>query len=147
MKDQEEIIRSAQVCRLGLTDGHLPYIIPLCFGYRDRTLYFHSASDGKKIALLRKNPQVCFEFDHNVAVNKAEQPCKWGMKYQSIIGYGKAVFIKTFEEKKEALKIIMSQYSEESYSFIDSAVNSTTIFKVPVTEMTGKQSYSKSPHA
>ena len=101
----DEIISSAQVCRLGLSDDNAPYIVPMCFGYKDRSLYFHSAGDGKKIEIIKKNPNVCFEFDHNIEVLQAEKPCKWGMKYQSIIGHGKVVFIETLEEKKEALKI------------------------------------------
>ena len=39
----EAIIRKAAVCRLGILDGDTPTIVPLCFGYRDNTLYFHGA--------------------------------------------------------------------------------------------------------
>ena len=136
----DEIIGSAQVCRLGLSDGNVPYIVPLCFGYKDRSLYFHSAADGKKIGIIKKNPNVCFEFDHNLELLQAEKPCKWGMKYQSIIGYGKAVFIEDLEEKKEALNIIMDQYTEDRFSFQGSLINATTVFKVIIDTMTGKQS-------
>ena len=136
----DEIIDSAQVCRLGLSDGNVPYIVPLCFGYKDRILYFHSAADGKKVETIKKNPNVCFEFEHNIEVLQAEEPCKWGMKYQSIIGYGKAVFIESLEEKKEALNIIMSQYTEDCFSFQDSHIQNTTVFKVIIDTMTGKQS-------
>ena len=34
----EEIIRSAQVCRIGLVDDGEPYIVPVCFGYVDGVL-------------------------------------------------------------------------------------------------------------
>ena len=136
----EEIIGSAQVCRLGFSDDNVPYIVPMCFGYKDRNLYFHSAKDGKKVEIIKKNPNVCFEFDHNTEVLQAEKPCKWGMNYRSIIGHGKADFIDTLEEKKEALIIIMSQYTEKHFSFQDKQVNSTTIFKVIIDKMTEKQS-------
>ncbi len=139
-KALDEIIGSAQVCRLGLSDENAPYIIPLCFGYKDQVLYFHSAADGKKIEIIKKNPNVCFEFDLNIEVLQAEKPCKWGMKYQSIIGYGKAIFIEVLEEKREALNIIMRQYAEASFSFQDLAISNTTVFKVVIAEMTGKQS-------
>jgi len=136
----DEIIDSAQVCRLGLSDGNVPYIVPLCFGYKDRILYFHSAADGKKVETIKKNPNVCFEFEHNIEVLQAEELCKWGMKYQSIIGYGKAVFIESLEEKKEALNIIMNQYTEGCFSFQDSHIQNTIVFKVIIDTMTGKQS-------
>jgi nitroimidazol reductase NimA-like FMN-containing flavoprotein (pyridoxamine 5'-phosphate oxidase superfamily) len=134
-----EIISSSQVCRLGLTDGINPYIVPLCFGYKEKTLYFHSAQDGKKIDLLKKNSNVCFEFDQNSKVVRAEKPCSWGVKYQSIIGYGKAIFLENLEEKRDALNIIMSQYSNENHELQDAAINKTSVFKVVIEHMTGKE--------
>ena len=135
-----DIIGTAKVCRLGLSDENTPYIIPLCFGYKNNTLYFHSAAEGKKIEIIKNNPTVCFEFDRNIEVLQAEKPCKWGMKYQSVIGYGKVIFVETLEEKREALQIIMGQYAEGNFSLQDSAISSTTVFKVNIEKMTGKQS-------
>ena len=59
----EAIIRKASVCRLGMLDGDTPYIVPLCFGYRDDTLYFHGSMKSRKAELIRRHPKVCFEFD------------------------------------------------------------------------------------
>lgn len=78
-----QLINSATVCRLGLARENTPYIVPLSFGFKDNVLYFHSAAEGKKIEVLKVNPNVCFEFDLNVELLQAERPCKWGMKYQS----------------------------------------------------------------
>jgi hypothetical protein len=50
----EQILHKALVCRLGLTDGIRPYVVPLSFGFKNNTLYFHSAPEGKKIEMLRK---------------------------------------------------------------------------------------------
>jgi nitroimidazol reductase NimA-like FMN-containing flavoprotein (pyridoxamine 5'-phosphate oxidase superfamily) len=59
-------------------DGQ-PYIVPVCFGYDDGTLYFHSATAGRKLDVLRKNNAVCVEFDVDCEVVKAENACKWGI--------------------------------------------------------------------
>ncbi len=45
----ESIIRKSLVCRLGIVDAGLPYIVPLCFGYDNGALFFHSAKEGRKI--------------------------------------------------------------------------------------------------
>ena len=42
----ESIILKSSVCRLALSEENRPYIVPLCFGYEDDTLYFHSAREG-----------------------------------------------------------------------------------------------------
>jgi len=62
-KDIEDIIRKATICRLALCEGDRPYIVPLCFGYEDGKLYFHSASRGRKLKILENNRNVCFEMD------------------------------------------------------------------------------------
>jgi len=134
-----KIIRSSQVCRLGLSDDNKPYIVPLCFGYKENTLYFHSAQEGKKVEIIKKNPNICFEFDHDSKVVQAEKPCSWGVKYQSIIGFGRAQILESLDEKRNALNIIMGQYSSENHEFQDSAINKTFVFKVKITEITGKQ--------
>lgn len=59
----ERIINESPVCRIALSDNGLPYMIPVCFGYSNRHLYFHSANAGKKIDILKKNNNICFEFD------------------------------------------------------------------------------------
>ncbi len=44
----ESILYHAIVCRIGLTDGNEPYVVPVSFGYEEGTIYFHSAPEGKK---------------------------------------------------------------------------------------------------
>ncbi len=140
LSEIEDIIHASQVCRLGMSDGDMPYIVPVCFGYKENTLFIHSALKGKKIDALKKNNQVCFEFDISTQPVPAEKPCKWGMQYKSVIGTGTAVFLEDPEEKKKALGIIMNQYSVKEYEFPMDAVNATAVIKIEISKITGKQS-------
>ena len=135
-----DIIRNALICRLALSDDNRPYVIPLCFGYRDNTLYFHSSPEGRKIEILEKNSNVCFEFDIDHEVVQEEKACKWSMKYRSVIGFGKASFVENLEEKKKGLDAIMERYSGRSFDYPEPAIKQTTIIKVEIESMTGKQS-------
>ncbi len=136
----ENIIKKARVCRLALSDGNIPYIVPVCFGYKDMTLYVHSAPAGKKIDILKKNPHICVEFDINAALQRAAEACEWTIKYQSVIGYGEAVFLKKPEDKREAFHIIMKQYSDDSFQFSDSDMRRAAVIKIKMKTLTGKQS-------
>jgi len=138
----EAIITKSLVCCLALSDGNSPYIVPLCFGYKDKVLYFHGSLNGKKIDIIRKNQKVCFEFDINTEIVKAEDACHWSMKYRSVIGFGKAVLLEDKEEKRKALNIIMSQYSDRTFQFNDDTLKKTGVIKVEIESMTGKQSKS-----
>jgi uncharacterized protein len=135
----DAIIRQSQVCRLGLSDGEEPYVVPLCFGYDGEALYFHSASDGRKIDILRKNSRVCFEFDIPEGMREAEEGCRWGIKYRCVIGFGTAEIVDNQEGKKSALRIIMAQYSGKEYIFPEDIVAKTAIIKVVIARVTGKQ--------
>jgi len=136
----ESIIRQSIVCRLAMCDGDTPYVVPLSFGYQNRALYFHSATEGKKIDILRRNPKVCFEIDLGPAVKKAETPCRWGMTFRSVIGSGKVHFLASPVEKRRALDILMGHYAHERFEIPDSKLASVIVFRVDVEEMTGKQS-------
>ena len=136
----ESIIRESTVCRLALVDNNQPYIVPLCFGYKDNALYFHSAGEGKKIDILKKNNNVCFEFDVRSEIKTGKTACEWGMKYRSVIGFGNASFLEDPESKQAALDIIMQQYSDGSFSYPDKILKNTLVIKVEITDMTGKQS-------
>ena len=54
IKSIEKIMFKAKVCRLALTQDNTPYIVPVCFGYNSKVIYFHSAKEGKKIDIIRK---------------------------------------------------------------------------------------------
>ena len=138
--DLNAILKKAKVCRLGMVDGDRPYMVPLCFGFQGEALYFHSALNGQKINCLKKNPNVCFEFDIIAEPKASEEPCSWTMQYQSVIGFGKAVFVDDLDEKHEALNIIMAQYSDQQFQFPEDKVKATAVIKVNIDSMTGKQS-------
>jgi nitroimidazol reductase NimA-like FMN-containing flavoprotein (pyridoxamine 5'-phosphate oxidase superfamily) len=136
----EAIIRRSLVCRLAMADDGQPYVIPISFGYQNRCLYFHSAPEGRKIEILRKNPRVCFEFDVDLSLKKSDRPCRWGMKFKSVVGVGTARFVEKAEEKRRALAVILAQYSSERFAFSDAEVDGVTVFCVKIEEITGKQS-------
>lgn len=138
--DIRSVLEKARVCRLGMVDGDKPYVVPLCFGYDGDTLYFHGALKGRKIDILQKNPNVCFEFDAIAETITAEDPCGWSMQYRSVVGFGQAALVEDPAGKREALKIIMAQYTEGAFTFPANKVDATIVIRVTIDSMTGKQS-------
>ncbi|MCP3901420.1 MAG: pyridoxamine 5'-phosphate oxidase family protein [Desulfobacteraceae bacterium] len=140
IKEIEEIINKAKVFRLALSFEDTPYVVPLNFGYQDKTIYFHCAKKGKKVDILKQNNKVCFEFDTDNELVKAEKACKWGMNFKSVIGFGKADLIENPEEKQKALAIIMRQYTAKQYEFPEKQLNNTLVWKIDILQITGKKS-------
>jgi nitroimidazol reductase NimA-like FMN-containing flavoprotein (pyridoxamine 5'-phosphate oxidase superfamily) len=136
----DSIISKSSVCRLAMSENDRPYVVPLNFGYRDNALYFHSAREGKKVDILRKNSKVCFEFDTDHEIMRSENPCKWTMKYRSVIGKGKASLIHDPEAKRQAFDIIMRHYSDKLSPYSQAELDNSLIIKVEIESMTGRQS-------
>ena len=141
IKDRESIeaiIKDATVCRLAMIDGEWPYIVPMNFGYKDNTLYFHCARKGRKADLIHKNPKVGFEIDEAIEITDGPNACDWSQTYRSIIGTGMASFIEDMDEKREAMDIVMAQYSDKEWDYLDKMLKVMGFIKVEIREMKAK---------
>jgi len=136
------IMQKADVCRIALVDGDCPYIVPVNFAIHDKHLYFHSAMEGKKIDILRKNNKVCFEMEVNTEIIKGKEPCLWGMKYLSVIGFGRAFFIDSPGETEKALDLLMEKYAGAgSFSYNEKIFKKVFVIDIRIEKISGKKSH------
>lgn len=135
----EEILRRATVCRLAVCDGDIPYVVPLYFGCESRRLYFHSAPEGRKIEMVKANPNVCFEVDVDQDVTRMDTPSNWEMKYRSVIGFGKGHIVDDPEEKRRALNIIVEHYSGDPCVNPESALGDVAVVKIQTESIAGEK--------
>jgi nitroimidazol reductase NimA-like FMN-containing flavoprotein (pyridoxamine 5'-phosphate oxidase superfamily) len=70
---------------MACTNGKQPYIVPVTYTYDGKYIYGQT-NVGKKLKILRKNPNVCFEVDMMTDMRN----------WKSVVVYGK------FEELKDA---------------------------------------------
>jgi len=140
IEEIEKIIKKAKVCHLGLVDNDEPYIVPVNFGYDRNALYFHSALEGRKVELIKKNNKICFEIDTDVEIVSSEKPCDWTTKYRSVIGVGRAHILNSDEDKAHGLSLIMKQYSDGEPGLDFEKLNSVLIVKIDIESITGKKS-------
>ena len=77
----------------------------------------------------------------NVELVKADMPCNNSVKYQSVIGFGKASILESAQEKTEALNLLMNKYMGKAPpAYPEKALNSVCVIKIDIDSMTGKQS-------
>jgi nitroimidazol reductase NimA-like FMN-containing flavoprotein (pyridoxamine 5'-phosphate oxidase superfamily) len=138
-REMEAILSCAPVCRLALADGGEPYVVPVCFGIEGRSIYIHSALEGKKIGILRKNPRCCVEVDRTGGPLPDERPCSWEMQYQSVICKGEAVFVEEPAKKQRALDCILRHYGGEEHPFSEKELEHVCVIRIDILEMTGKK--------
>jgi hypothetical protein len=134
----EAIIAQAEFCRMAMCDNGKPYLVPLCFGYANKTVYVHSAASGRKIDILREGSEVWLEFTAGQEIVEHDVACKWRLRYKCVMASGRSIFVTSIEEKRSALGIIMAHYAQGVYGFPDPDIDATTVFKIPLNEMTCK---------
>jgi nitroimidazol reductase NimA-like FMN-containing flavoprotein (pyridoxamine 5'-phosphate oxidase superfamily) len=139
-EELERVILSAEVCRLGMVDGDEPYVVPMNFGYRPGVLYFHSAREGRKLEVLRRNPRVCFELETDVRLVPGEKACQWTSHFRSVIGWGKASVITDERGVEEGLQALMDHYSPGRHEFDPGPLGLTAVIRLDVERMSGKRS-------
>lgn len=134
------LMEEAQVCRVGLSDAGKPYIVPMNFGLGENCLYLHSAPEGQKLEILRRNDQVCFEMDLMRAIVPGQTACGFTTRYESVIGFGRAVIVEGAAEKRAALDRIMAHYGAPGpFAYPDDILARTTVIRIDIESLTGKR--------
>ena len=138
------ILDKCEIIRIGLCADHKPYIVPMNFAYEvinDKiSLYFHSASEGKKLDLIRQNHHVCFEADCFHKILKAEHACAWSAAYASVMGEGEIVILAEEKQKIHALDALLKRYGFTGKPhYHEKELAAITALQIHVTSITGKQ--------
>ncbi|MHB8910511.1 MAG: pyridoxamine 5'-phosphate oxidase family protein [Syntrophales bacterium] len=134
------IMEQASVCRIGLSDDGMPYVVPMNFGLGENCLYLHCAAEGRKLDIIRRNDRVCFEMDLLREVVRGESACGFSARYESVIGFGRAVIVEDAAEKRAALDRIMGHYGEKGpFTYQDDILAKTTVIRIAINRLTAKR--------
>ena len=144
----EELLSSAPVCRIGLAPAadsegkygqDYPLVVPVHFAHAEGLIYVHSARQGRKIGMLRKNPRVCVEIDEFLGLKTADKACGYGTRFRSLIAFGTARIVEQREDKGRALRLLMEKYAGRSFDFSGQEIQRVAIIEIQLEEITGKQ--------
>ncbi|ACO85707.1 pyridoxamine 5'-phosphate oxidase family protein [Clostridium botulinum] len=127
IKDINEIFQVIENCsavHVGMVDEGKPYVVALSFGYDregdDLILYLHSAMEGRKMDILRKNPAVYFQMDcvNELIKTTSENPCAYSWRFDSVMGSGNVEFIEDETGKSHALTRILQHLDKTMRNII-----------------------------
>ena len=142
LNEIREILDTAKVLHLGLAVDNEPYVVPLNYGYTMEdgklTLYLHGANQGKKLDMIRANPNVFFELDCGRMPFEGKVPCQYGMVYSSVMGRGTARIVEDVEEKMKAMSILMKTQTGKDFTFNERLVSIVAVIRIDVAEYTAK---------
>ncbi|MFA8433968.1 MAG: pyridoxamine 5'-phosphate oxidase family protein [Marinifilaceae bacterium] len=138
----DQVIKECDVCSLGVIDeDNLPYVVPMNFGLHDGYIYLHGAGEGKLIEAIRKNPNVCITFctKTKLAWQDEHVACSYRIKGSSVVARGKVEFITDYDQKVDALNILMANYTDRKFTYNSPAVKNVEIYRLKMDNVTGKE--------
>jgi nitroimidazol reductase NimA-like FMN-containing flavoprotein (pyridoxamine 5'-phosphate oxidase superfamily) len=83
-QEMEDLLRSETIGRLGCHAAAMTYVVPVAYAFEGGYVYGHSP-EGRKIRMMRRNPEVCFEVDHITSIRDWKSVISWG-RYEELKG-------------------------------------------------------------
>ena len=143
LNEIKRILDTSKVVHIAMVDDGKPYMVPMNYGYTlengKLTFYLHGAVKGRKIDVIKKNPNVFVEVECDLISFEGEVPCQYGMAYASIMGDGIATIIDNVEEKMEAMTVLMKSQTGKDFTFNERLVSIVNVIRIDVEEFTAKK--------
>ena len=123
-----------------MADGDgIPYSVPLSLARTDeKTFYFHCATEGKKLDILRQKPHVCLTAVSKCKPTVGPKDGSFTLEFKSAIAFGKAEIVADDNEKREALRAICQRFLPNHMDAFDAAVarsmSRTAVVRITLTE-------------
>lgn len=138
-----QIIASCECLHLGLCCGDMPYVVPVNFGFEETekgyVFYFHGATEGKKLDMLRANPHValCMDTGHELMTGDGAE--EYSYRYASVMGEAVAEILQDREEKRHGLACVFNHYSDKEFSVSEKMLDATAVVKLTAENLIGKR--------
>ena len=136
----KEALKTASYITIALCKNNEPYLVSLSHGYDEKKncLYFHCASNGKKIDYLKSNNKV---WGQAVQVYRVKEQCDYN--YKSVHFKGKIFLINDLSEKQNAMQVMIRQRSPNPEEYLKKVLAenlaTTTMGKIEISYITGKK--------
>lgn len=133
-RDIIDLLERQPIGRLGCHADDETYVVPVNYVYRNNAIYGQTGN-GKKLEMMRKNPKVCFQVDEISDTFRWKSVVLWGT-FQELTG----------QERQQAMQGIIhrimpladSGARRPSHAIPDDQQNNIVVFKIVVTEGTGR---------
>ena len=137
------ILDKSKIVHVAMVDDGEPYMVPMNYGYTledgKLSLYLHGATKGRKLDVMRANPNVFIEIECDLQPFAGDLPCQYGMSYASLMGKGKATIVEDVEEKMEALTVLMKSQTGQDFTFTEKLVSIVAVIRIDVEDFTAKK--------
>ena len=94
----DRLLRSEMIGRIGCCFDAKVYVVPVTYAYDNGFIYAHS-SEGRKVQMMRQNPNICFEVEQVANMSKWQSVIVQGT-FEELVG----------EEASRAMELLMEPF-------------------------------------
>ncbi|WP_442593532.1 pyridoxamine 5'-phosphate oxidase family protein [Neobacillus sp. D3-1R] len=134
---------------LGLSLNDFPYVVPLNFVWHNGNIYFHGASEGKKMEILAENQNVCFTVSASYGTMTDPVPAKTDTAYMSVMIFGEAKTLTDLPKATAVMQKMLEKYVPDYYDqplsqthverYRSSLGSKTSIIEIKTDNLTAKE--------
>lgn len=130
VEEIKSILKKTQYVTLAMSHNDEPYLVTLSHGYdQDRNcVYFHCASEGKKVNILRANNLIWGQ----ALIDKGYAQGACDHLYATAQFRGRVTFIEDPAEKEHALKVMITSLDKNPQEIIEKQLEPQSIRKVRI---------------
>jgi nitroimidazol reductase NimA-like FMN-containing flavoprotein (pyridoxamine 5'-phosphate oxidase superfamily) len=140
-----ELLQSKDHVTIAMCKDNIPYLVTInhYFDKKGNCIYFHCASQGKKMDYMKANPLVWGQATEDLGPVKGE--CSW--QYRTVMFSGKVKLVEGREEKKRALEMMIDKLCSrpglERAALTGPSFDRVAVCRIDLSEMSGKESIKK----
>jgi uncharacterized protein len=142
-EDLDGVLCKAKYVTVAMSDAGRPYLVTLSHGYEAQRscLYFHCAPRGRKIEVLKRNPDVYGQ----ALVDLGYQQGFCDHLFETVQFEGTVAFVTDPAEKLHALEVMIRRLEDDPEPVIraqtqERSVARVTIGRIDLTSLSGKRS-------
>lgn len=111
----ERFLQEAETGFLGMALENAPYVVPLNYVWFEGNIYFHGASEGRKMEIMQKNTNVCFTVSTSYGTMTDPVPAKTDTAYISVMIFGQATSLIDPTKATAVLQKMLEKYVPDYY--------------------------------
>jgi len=142
LKEMEKILQQTKYITIAMCCNNEPYLIILSHGYdpEKNIIYFHCASEGKKIDILKENNIVWGQ----ALTDKGYVEGKCNHLWATVMFRGTVSFIVDAAEKRHALEVMITQLEQNpervmKKQITEKSLKRVNIGRIDIDYMSGKK--------
>jgi nitroimidazol reductase NimA-like FMN-containing flavoprotein (pyridoxamine 5'-phosphate oxidase superfamily) len=112
--DLDSILERGRYATIAMCDPDGPYAVTLSYGLdaEARALYFHVATDGRKLDALALDPRVCA----TVVIDGGYEPGACKHHYESVVLTGRMRVVDDAEDARHGMRVLIEHLEQDPVS-------------------------------